>query len=619
MKYILFLTYALSMMVCTSCDSFLDRQEDEALTFDAIWKTRTTTRQYWLNTMSFLPNDTEDFNYSPWMGASDEASVTYSRDTRWINFGSWNPSSVPYEKMSLYYRGIRECNIFLQNADKCLDNDAAMTKEEMEVWKAQTHFARAYYYFLMMRVYGPVFLVGDELLPFDVSTEELYRQRNSWDECVNYVVAELNECIKNPAIKDSWESDSEKGLATKGACRAIISRLSLYSARDLFNGNKLYASLVNPDGTHLFPQTYDANKWLVAAEAAKVLIDDSQYQLYRSKDDNPYENYYGITNTLWNSELIWTTGYKGRYTLGVHTVPTGLAGTAYGGVGPTQQQVDAYAMKNGKYPITGYRKDGSPILDEESGYVENEMEKTTWTYPAWSGASAYSIEAPNMYKDREPRFYVTVFFSGSKWHHGGSNMTMISFAKGANSNKSHDYPKPGYLLNRFYDHTVNSANGQWGNVTFPTFRLGEMYLNFIESVLECKKHNVTLPSGYEAKAMEIWSDLRQRSGVPSITDVYPSATVEQLIELCRHERRIELAFENHRYFDTRTWMIAEQVDGGPMYGMNTMAPGSGDKTPDEFWQRTVFETRVFKKNHYLYPFSQRELDRNKLLVQNYGW
>lgn len=619
MKYILFLTYALSMMVCTSCDSFLDRQEDEALTFDAIWKTRTTTRQYWLNTMSFLPNDTEDFNYSPWMGASDEASVTYSRDTRWINFGSWNPSSVPYEKMSLYYRGIRECNIFLQNADKCLDNDAAMTKEEMEVWKAQTHFARAYYYFLMMRVYGPIFLVGDELLPFDVSTEELYRQRNNWDECVNYVVAELNECIKNPAIKDSWESDSEKGLATKGACRAIISRLSLYSARDLFNGNKLYASLVNPDGTHLFPQTYDANKWLVAAEAAKVLIDDSQYQLYRSKDDNPYENYYGITNTLWNSELIWTTGYKGRYTLGVHTVPTGLAGTAYGGVGPTQQQVDAYAMKNGKYPITGYRKDGSPILDEESGYVENEMEKTTWTYPAWSGASAYSIEAPNMYKDREPRFYVTVFFSGSKWHHGGSNMTMISFAKGANSNKSHDYPKPGYLLNRFYDHTVNSANGQWGNVTFPTFRLGEMYLNFIESVLECKKRNVTLPSGYEAKAMEIWSDLRQRSGVPSITDVYPSATVEQLIELCRHERRIELAFENHRYFDTRTWMIAEQVDGGPMYGMNTMAPGSGDKTPDEFWQRTVFETRVFKKNHYLYPFSQRELDRNKLLVQNYGW
>ena len=66
-------------------------------------------------------------------------------------------------------------------------------------------------------------------------------------------------------------------------------------------------------------------------------------------------------------------------------------------------------------------------------------------------------------------------------------------------------------------------------------------------------------------------------------------------------------------------MIATQTDGGPMYGMNVSTPGQGNKTPNEFWQRTVFETRVFKNNHYLYPFSQRELDRNKLLTQNYGW
>ena len=618
-KYLFILACAVCTILNTSCESFLDKQEDEALTFEGIWKNRNTTRQYWLNSMSFLPNDADDFNYSPWVGASDEGSVTYARDTRQINFGSWNPSSVPYEKMSFYYRGIRECNIFLQNADKCLVNDIAMTKEEMEVWKVQTRFARAYYYFLMMRIYGPVFLVGDELLPFDVPTEALYRTRNTWEECVNYVASELNECIKNPALKATWDSDSEKGLATKGACRAILSRLALYDARDLFNGNKLYANMVNPDGKHLFPQNYDAKKWLIAAEAAKLLIDDPQYQLYRSKNNDPYENYYGITNTLWNSELIWTTGYKGRYTLGVHTTPTGLAGTAYGGVGPTQQQVDAYAMKNGRYPISGYNKNGEPVIDDNSGYAKNELAKSTWTYPAWSGVAAYSITAPNMYKDREPRFYVTVFFSSSKWHNGGTNMTLISFAKGGNSNKSHDYPKPGYLINRFVDHTVNSANGQWGNITFPTFRLGEMYLNFIEAVLECKKRGVALPDGYEAKAMEVWGDLRKRSGVPVITDVYPNATTEELIELCRHERRIELAFENHRYFDTRTWMIAEQTDGGPMYGMNTMAPGSGDKTPDEFWQRTVFETRVFKKNHYLYPFSQRELDRNKLLIQNYGW
>ena len=170
---------------------------------------------------------------------------------------------------------------------------------------------------------------------------------------------------------------------------------------------------------------------------------------------------------------------------------------------------------------------------------------------------------------------------------------------------------------------LNSATGSWGNVTFPLFRLGEIYLNFIEAVLECKKYGVALTNGYEQEAMDKWDDLRKRSGMEPIMDIYPNATTEELIELCRKERRVELAFERQRYFDTRTWMIAEQTDNGPMYGMDTTCPleegMNANETPDGFWKRTVFETRVFKSNHYLYPFSQRELDRNKILTQNYGW
>ncbi|MDL2255664.1 RagB/SusD family nutrient uptake outer membrane protein [Parabacteroides sp. OttesenSCG-928-G06] len=608
----------------SSCEDFLDRQEDEKLTFDKIWENRNDTRAYWLNSMSFLPNDAGEFQNSPWLGASDEGSVTYNNNSfRLINFGSWSASNVPYYQMNHYYKGIRECNIFIQNVDRC--SDPIVTKDELAQWKVQSRFARAYYYFMMMRIYGPVFLLGDELIDFTVSTEELYRPRNTWEECVNYVVSELEACISDPAMASAY-SDAEKGLATKGACQAVIARLKLYAARDLFNGNKLYSGVKNPvmdkfpslSGVNLFPQTYDANKWLEAAHAAKVLIDNPLYKLYRAGNgSDPYANYYGITQVHWNQELIWTTGYKGRYNMGVHTVPTGISGTAYGGIGPTQQQVDAYAMANGRYPVTGYNGI-APVIDKESGYSEDEFAMTTWKYPAWGGAPAYDLKAPNMYKNREPRFYVTVFFGGSYWRHGNTN-TLISFAKGANSNKSHDYPKPGYLINRFYDHTLNSASGQWGNVVYPTFRLAEMYLNFIEAVLECKRHKVSLPAGYEAKAMELWADLRDRVGLPAITEVYPNASTEKLIELYRNERRVELAFESHRYFDTRTWMIATQVDKGPMCGMNTQFPGSGTTTPAGFWERTVFETRVFNDNHYLYPFSQRELDRNKLLTQNYGW
>lgn len=626
------LCFAASTLTLTSCEDFLDRQEDEMLTFEKIWENRNTTKQYWLNAMSFLPNFNGGYigDNEPYLGASDECTIAYDRQYRNINFGSWNASTVPYYSMDKYYKGIRECNILMQNVHKC--SDPLATQRDLDLYYWQARFARAYYYFLMMCDYGPIFLLGDELLDFSASTESLYRPRNTWEQCVDYVVSEMTECANSDAIQSSYE-ELEYGLATKGTCQAVISRLLLYSARDLFNGNTLYRNVKNPttsefpdlSGAELFPQQYDANKWLKAAEAAKVLLDNPQYELYRAGNGNPYEDYVGITNVNWNSELIWTDRYNNRFSWGVGTVPTGVAGTAYGAVGPTQQQVDAYAMNNGRYPITGYDADGNPIADSQSGYdVATEMQLSVWEYPAtgWSKFTNYDVEAPNMYKNREPRFYVTVFFSGNYWLHDQQS-TMISFAKGGNGNKSHDYPKSGYLVNRFYDHRLNSASGNWGNITFPVFRLGEMYLNFIESVLECKKHGISLPAGYEQLAMDKWADLRDRAGLAPITEVYPNATTEELIELCRKERRVELAFERHRYYDTRTWMIAKETDGGPMYGMNAECPlGKDDAanvTPADFWKRTVFETRVFKDNHYLYPFSQRELDRNKMLTQNYGW
>ena len=627
-KYLilLFSFLALGLM---SCESFLDKQEDEQLTFDKIWESGPRTRQYWYNAMSFINSELGGIlgDSNAWLGASDEATSTFNRGYRLINFGSWNPSNIPYgdEQFDHYYKGIRECNVFLQNVDRL--SDPSVKQNEIDRMKIQTKFARAYYYFCMMRIYGPVFLIGDELLDFTASSSDLYRPRNTWDQCVDYVVSEMKECIASPAMQENWSGNSDKGLATKGTCQAVISRLTLYSARDLFNGNSLYSTLKNPmtdkypelSGLNLFPVDYDSGKWLTAAKEAKEIIDMPLYKLYRAGNDNPYEDYYGVTQELWNSELIWTTGYKGRWNLSVVTTPTSLSGTAYGGIGPTQQQVDAYAMSNGKYPITGYEQNGSqPIIDTQSGYNINEFQNIKWEYPEWGGTKSYEISSPIMYSNREPRFYVNVFFGGSYWHHG-PNKTLTSFAKGANGNKSHDYPKSGYLINRFYDHTSNSASGEWGNITFPTFRLAEIYLNFIEAVLECKNRAVSLPSGYEDLAFRLWDDIRDRAGVPAIREAYPNVSTDKYIQLCRQERRVELSFENHRYFDTRTWKIATQTDGGPMYGMDTTAPGQGNQTPASFWKRTVFETRVFRSNHYLHPFSQREIDRNKLLVQNYGW
>ena len=283
-------------------------------------------------------------------------------------------------------------------------------------------------------------------------------------------------------------------------------------------------------------------------------------------------------------------------------------------------------MDNGIYPITGYEADGTPEIDRNSGYTESGT--TNFENPFLKYLSKgdtyqnkyYKRTTRNMFVNREPRFYIAVYWSDSYWRcgPGKDDYVLCNLAKDGNSNTSHDHSRGGYLLNRFCDHTASFVNNQPGNMVFPTFRLGEIYLNFIEAALEWEKR--TGDNQYHAKAMEYWADLRDRSGMSPITDVYPGATVDQLIEYCRQERRIELAFENHRFFDTRTWMIATTTDNGPIYGMNVEAQAvNADDTPDAFWRRTVVQNRVFRANHFLYPFSQRELDRNKLLTQNYKW
>lgn len=625
------LTLALSMLALSSCDSFLDRQEDEQLTEEKIWASFTYTRQYFFDCWGYLPIEATNFyGGMPYFGASDETSMTWNYSYRYINFGSWNATTVPNDAFNSRYEGIRDCNIFLQNVMNCSDpilaTDAAR-QNQLQLWYDSTRFARAYLYFLLMRDYGPVFLVGDDVMDFTASTQDLQRPRNTWQECVDYVVSEMTYCAENlPATMSS----ANLGLPTRGAALAVLSRLQLYSARPLFNGNSLYKTVRNPDGTALFPEEYDAQKWVTAASAAKKVIDLGVYSLYRDEDspNNPYLNYYGIFQEEWNDELIFCGGgFQSRWALGVHTTPTDIAsGTAYGGWGPTQSAVDSYAMAEGRYPVTGYDRNGNPLIDSQSGYpsADREFELTNIVNPFLKALECSDADAtsnsPRMYANREPRFYVTVYFPGTGWKHGDA-VGRAFFADGAVGHTTHDYPITGYLVNKWYDHNMDSYQGNWGNVTFPTFRYAEIILNYVEAVLECEAAGVTGPDVDHDLAIQLWDQLRDRSGMAPILDIYPAATTDELIDLIHKERQVELAQEGHRYFDVRTWLQGTELLNGPVYGLDVSVKSSRTATtvPPEMWTRKVVETRIFRNNHYLYPFLQRELDRNKVLTQNYGW
>src|SRR5690606_40328861 len=138
-------------------------------------------------------------------------------------------------------------------------------------WKAEARFLRAYFYANLMMQYGPVILMPEELLAPDATIEEISLPRNTYDECVEYVVSEINTAI--PDLPMTPVNTREWGRINRGMALAFKSRVLLYAASPLFNGNTDYADFKNLDGTVLVNQQYDANKWKLAADAAKEIID----------------------------------------------------------------------------------------------------------------------------------------------------------------------------------------------------------------------------------------------------------------------------------------------------------------------------------------------------------
>ncbi len=616
MKKFTYLFFLLASVLFTSCEKYLDRQPDDALTSKDIFKKITTTRNYLMNVYSFSPQEHFPAGLqTPWVGSADESSVSYiSRGFGAINKNLWTPSSNNYSGnlYGRFYPGIREATYFMQHVYECEE----LSDGEKLIWYNEARFLRAYFYYNLMRVYGPVFILGNDMVDFN-DTDLGERERNTWDECVNFVVNELEESAK--ALPQEWGAEWY-GRATRGAAMATKARLLLYSARPLFNGSDLYKGVKSKIGENLFPVNNDQNKWKLAADASKAIIDLGIYSLMgEAQMDAPnYDPYKSLedlynTRTISNKEIIFSNegdAYEIRRT----TVPQVLKG--YGGVGPTQKLVDAFAMNNGKYPITGYTNNGAtPIIDAGSGYSETGF--SNYVHPIFKT----NLNTYKMYQNREPRFYKNVFWSGLTWIDANGTRTTpnIQFYRNGNSGpgSSHNYPTTGYLTYKFIDKSIKYGEDAYGAISFPTFRYAETLLNYAEALNEYAPGDPNI--------LIYLNKVRKRAGVPDLETVYPQVVGDQakMREMIRKERMIELCFENHRFFDTRTWMIADKENNGPVYGMNVFAM---DHNPTgDYWKRTVLlqdgghdGNRVFTPKSYLFPFPEKEVTLVKF-TQNYGW
>jgi len=599
MKYrVIIFILAVSMM--GSCSDWLDKSPEEDITVQEAFLQRNYAEAFLTSGYAAIPIEnyfTDWADVNPFILASDEMAMPWpEKFGKLMNRGAWNPYNTAGQFWINMYESIRKLNIFLENIHITPFSDE-FKPEDKERWINEAILLRAFFHFINLRIYGPIPIVDFVMHP-DYKFDEI--KRRPLDECIDFIVKACDD------VKDKLPAritnNLHYGRMTGTFAYALKARVLLYRASPLFNGNIDYIGFANKDGELLFPQTADSHWWSKAATAAKEAIDKCSsvgFELFKAGNGDPVEDYSQLFLKRWNNEVIMATNNSGIVQGWVERscFPRGFGG--WSGYCPTQRLVDAYEMANGEIPITGYRTDGSPIINPASGYEEEGYAVVDDPDGKWLAG------VRNMYVGRDPRFYATVTFNGA-WFKDRKTELWFSGADGRRE-EGRDYALTGYLMRKWVDMNVDIPRGNYSLKTWIFFRMGGLYLDYAEALNEAE--------GPVTDVHKYVNMVRERAGMPNLP---ASLNKDQMRERIRRERQVELSFETHRYFDCHRWKIAHETDNGPVYGMNIM---EGTHLQDDvYYKRTEVETRVFNTPvHYLFPIMQREMDKAPGLVQNPGW
>lgn len=382
--------------------------------------------------------------------------------------------------------------------------------------------------------------------------DDLLLKRNTLDETVAYILAECNALISENILPTTL-TDAEIGRVTKGAVLALKARLLLYNASPLYN----------PSG--------DVARWQAAATAANDLMQLNLYALEGTAAGTSGVTFGTMFTTRKNKEFILAYQQTDNTTIENLNEPPGFQRAGQGVTNPTQDLVDAFPMKNGKL-----------INEAGSGYI-----------------------ATNPYANRDNRFAFTIFHNGFSWLStplelfvGGKHNLKPGRASGT---------KTGYYLRKFMATTGTAAAYANATHNFPIFRYAEVLLNYAEAQNEA----LAAP---DASVYTAINAVRTRAGITPVI-VSGSLSKTQMRDLIRNERRVELAFEEHRFWDIRRWKIAENVLNGQLKGMQITKSGTA-LTYQVVPVQTVFFDAA---KMYWYPISYTDISKNPNLSQNQGW
>jgi len=501
------------------------------------------------------------------------------------DIGQWSAGNQNAYRWPKVYEYLRNANMFFENIDEVPFEDENLRKR----LKGEVHFLTAYYYHNLVRTHGGVPIINKTFLLDD----EFEVPRNSLKDCIDYIVKNCDDAAGLLPVK---QEGANLGRANKSGALAMKSRILLWAASDLVHEN-WYGSFEQPDLLTIGGDRTAA--WTAAKNAAKAVMDLDVFSLENATGD-PFTDYTALFIKKSSPEHIFS-----RYFIGSNGWDSEDSNTH----SPLFNGPNGYAAWAGNTPIQA-------LVDD---YEMVDGTKFDWDNP---------VHAAAPYENRDPRFAASILYDDAPWRqrpatlqandpigeisirtvYAGTDVSAervygLDTREGPQQTWNGGYT--GYYLRKAIDITVDPEfvyDGANQEVPWTFFRLGEIYLNYAEACIELNQ---------DGEAKIYLNKLRDRVGMPDITE-----TGDALRQRYRNERRIEMAFEQARYFDVRRWLIGPETQDKNSTGIviNEFSDGRVEYSVHEVGQVRGWDD----KTNFL-PILQDEMNRNTLLIQNPGY
>jgi hypothetical protein len=637
-KYLKIITMTACIAFMTACN-YLDIVPEGDPTVETAFSNRINAEKYLHTCYQYLPNVESNMFGHPAMIGGDELWwdhdiwPTISTDRPGIAVAQgYQEANEPWQNYwdggrggSNLFQAIRDCNIFLENINLAHD----VSEYERVQWIAEVKFLKAYYHFFLLRLYGPIPIIRENL-PVSASPAEVRLYREPVGEVIDYIVEVIDEAAPDLPL-EIRNMASDAGRITRPVALSIKAQALVWAASPLFN-NDDYANFIDNRNIQLIPSRDEAavqTKWERAVVALREAIDvcrQARLGLYQYRppamtDLSPETQLKlalrGVVSDKFNSEIVWpstrsTSDYQ-------HNCVPVLEFGNYNGyaseIGATLRMAELYYTKNG-LPI-----DEDPDWDYAGRY---QVQRGDAGHQRYIGVNQVTAK---LNFNREPRFYASLGHDRGIYEGSGrtdeNNYFCLEARQGEASGmrSQHDHIVTGYYVKKIVHPTSafsspTSQSFRSEPYSFPIIRLGDLYLMYAEALNEA--------NGPGAEVYKWIDTIRHRSGIPGVEESYAVAAAPfqnkpyskaTLREIIKRERLIELAFEGQRFWDLRRWKDGLQYYNQPVRGWNYK-----ESDVDKYYMLlTLWDKRVFTYRDYLWPLSTHSIVVNSNLVQNPGW